>query len=49
MEFGPRVDFYGLGLTFGSPPKGNEGPSGSGVQIRPRLGVNAVLGDFSDF
>ena len=49
MEFGPRADFYGLGLTFGCPPKGNEGPFGSVVQIRPRLGVNADLGNFSDF
>ena len=49
MEFGPRVDFSGLVLTFGCPPKENDGPSGSGVQIRPRLGVNADLGDFSDF
>ena len=49
MEFGPRVGFYGLGLTFGCPPKGNEGLSGSGVQMRPSLGVNADLGDFRDF
>ena len=49
MGFGPSVGFYGLILTFGCPLKGNEGPSGSGVQIRPSLRVNADLGDFSDF
>ena len=49
MEFGLRVDFSGLGLTFGCPPKGNEGLSGSGVQMRPSLGVNANFDNFSVF